>query len=134
MSECQTITIAQILTDMGFSVPNNLVDYLDVLEDALFNAWCFKKEEVRKKETRMQAAKIRNQTKKNGNCSCEVCGSTKELNMHHILPVTIGGSNDEENISWLCCKHHRMVHREHSFSIEEYTALIKKLREDEQHE
>lgn len=134
MSECQTITIAEILSEMGFSIPDNLGDYLDVLEDALFNAWCFKKDEERKKETRMQAAKIRNQTKKNSNCSCEVCGSTEKLNMHHIVPVLIGGNNDEENISWLCYKHHRMVHRAHAFSIEEYTALIKKLRKDEQHE
>lgn len=39
------------------------------------------------------------------------CPSTKWLDVHHVIPVAMGGSNELSNLKTLCASHHRMVHR-----------------------
>ena len=42
---------------------------------------------------------------------CEVCGwkeATRDL--HHIIPISEGGSNDDTNLVTLCPNHHRCAH------------------------
>lgn len=38
--------------------------------------------------------------------SCELCGSNRELQAHHIIPVSLGGRDVEENILCVCAKCH----------------------------
>jgi predicted restriction endonuclease len=43
---------------------------------------------------------------------CEICGwkeATRDI--HHILPVSEGGTNELSNLIVLCPNHHRMIHR-----------------------
>ena len=39
------------------------------------------------------------------------CGERKDLHVHHVLPVSRGGSNDPENLTTLCVFHHELVHQ-----------------------
>lgn len=42
---------------------------------------------------------------------CQICGwqeATRDI--HHIIPVSQGGTNKEENLIVVCPNHHRMIH------------------------
>ena len=41
---------------------------------------------------------------------CAVCGTTKNLENHHIIPKEDGGTDDETNFLTLCAKHHAAMH------------------------
>ena len=41
---------------------------------------------------------------------CEMCGSEEGLEVHHIIPVSCGGSDDESNLKVLCGKCHTAIH------------------------
>jgi hypothetical protein len=41
---------------------------------------------------------------------CAACGSTKELHHHHLVPKSLGGSNEETNLITLCHECHAKVH------------------------
>jgi 5-methylcytosine-specific restriction endonuclease McrA len=38
------------------------------------------------------------------------CGCRQWTDIHHIQPVSLGGSNDLDNLLTLCSSHHRLVH------------------------
>lgn len=40
---------------------------------------------------------------------CAVCGTTKRLQVHHIIPFRLTQDNDAANLIPLCVKHHRWV-------------------------
>lgn len=40
---------------------------------------------------------------------CAHCGSKKELEEHHMIPLFMGGANDDENLVFLCKSCHRIV-------------------------
>lgn len=42
---------------------------------------------------------------------CQVCCSTASLQVHHVLPVCMGGESELENVTTLCALCHREVHR-----------------------
>ncbi len=42
---------------------------------------------------------------------CEHCGSTQNLQVHHILPVADGGTDDPENLRVLCETCHKETHK-----------------------
>lgn len=41
---------------------------------------------------------------------CQKCGSSKDLEDHHIIPLSKGGSNNRANIKVLCDKCHNKHH------------------------
>lgn len=43
--------------------------------------------------------------------TCTVCGSSENLRIHHVVPLSWGGESTEENVVTLCEKHHRETHR-----------------------
>jgi hypothetical protein len=45
---------------------------------------------------------------------CEVCGSTKALEVHHVDPL---GTDDDDNLELLCSKHHREAEAERTVAI-----------------
>ena len=40
---------------------------------------------------------------------CAMCGETNNLEEHHMIPLVMGGTNDEENLIFLCCDCHQAV-------------------------
>ncbi len=45
------------------------------------------------------------------NINDQRCDSDRYLHVHHIVPVSVGGSNDPENLVTLCSAHHDLVHQ-----------------------
>ncbi|MCP4761908.1 MAG: HNH endonuclease [archaeon] len=41
---------------------------------------------------------------------CEVCGSTKYIQVHHLTYKRFGGKEKPEDLKILCGKHHKKVH------------------------
>jgi hypothetical protein len=41
---------------------------------------------------------------------CVICGVDDDLNHHHVVPLSLGGQDCEENIITLCCTHHDWIH------------------------
>ena len=41
---------------------------------------------------------------------CALCGSTDNIEHHHVLPKSLGGSNDADNLLTLCSTHHVQLH------------------------
>lgn len=39
------------------------------------------------------------------------CNSDKWIDVHHIIPILLGGSNEPENLTTLCSFHHDLVHQ-----------------------
>jgi 5-methylcytosine-specific restriction endonuclease McrA len=52
----------------------------------------------------------REQILKNANNRCTRCPSTDLLEIHHIIEITNGGSDDDDNVMVLCFKHHMEEH------------------------
>lgn len=43
------------------------------------------------------------------NAKCAVCGFDEIVEVHHLIPVKQGGSNEIENLVLLCPSHHRLA-------------------------
>lgn len=62
---------------------------------------------------------------------CSNCGSTEDLVIHHIIPVTLGGTSDISNLVCLCGVCHDKAHgiperdSNHSFLVKKSLAEIK---------
>jgi len=42
---------------------------------------------------------------------CVICGTNKNLEHHHIIPVAKGGDDHPHNFITLCDEHHAMIHQ-----------------------
>ena len=42
---------------------------------------------------------------------CSTCGSTDNIELHHIIPIAAGGTNDYYNLIYLCHNCHRLLHQ-----------------------
>jgi 5-methylcytosine-specific restriction endonuclease McrA len=56
-----------------------------------------------------------------GELVCAVCGAKEDLELHHIIPLAMGGNNNIDNIMVLCHKHHVEMHREMCKKTKEMT-------------
>ena len=45
-----------------------------------------------------------------GELKCVVCEAESHLELHHILPLSMGGNNDIGNLMVLCHGHHKEIH------------------------
>ena len=48
---------------------------------------------------------------------CMYCGSTENLQMHHIIYRSHGGPDTDDNLICLCWRHHAAVHNDPTFMI-----------------
>jgi 5-methylcytosine-specific restriction endonuclease McrA len=53
---------------------------------------------------------VRGKVKRSSPHKCVNCGETEELHVHHIVPLTFGGTNRYSNLALLCTKCHGAVH------------------------
>ena len=42
---------------------------------------------------------------------CSKCGKAGRIEVHHIIPISEGGTNDPENLACLCRECHINIHR-----------------------
>jgi hypothetical protein len=43
---------------------------------------------------------------------CECCGSNKQLTLHHVVPIGVGGNPlDISNVARVCLKCHQKIHK-----------------------
>jgi len=62
---------------------------------------------------------------------CIICGFDKRVHLHHIIKRRIGGSNDKENLVYLCPNHHWMADFGETNDKEKIIKLIKELTDKE---
>jgi len=65
-------------------------------------------------------------------CAIEGCGEKTNLTIAHIRPLSADGSNDKNNLRWLCRRHHqieeleRILHKK-GFEMEKIERKLEKL-------
>lgn len=70
----------------------------------------FKKEhKSRKDDIRTELLKKRQKMPSEHIHLCAFCGSTERLEEHHMIPVSMGGTNDDRNLLFLCHDCHLSV-------------------------
>lgn len=71
----------------------------------------------RPKEYRVGTRSLRNLLEDNGILidTCNICGHIGDVQIHHIIPLSCGGSNDVFNLEVLCEGHHKV--REGQFKL-----------------
>ncbi len=62
------------------------------------------------KERRIALYKNRQQKKDNRPKACSTCGSRDNIELHHIIPLAAGGTNDYYNLINLCHDCHMKLH------------------------
>ena len=70
------------------------------------------KEPIRKQKSREERISLMKQRRKKASKhikQCAFCGTDKELEEHHMIPLSMGGTNDELNLVFLCKDCHKAV-------------------------
>ena len=108
-----SITIADMVYLLtGKKIDNfidNTAEYLDILEESLLVAfYYFWQNKVRQEQYSM----MRNFKRKNNKLTCNRCGKSENLEIHHIIPVAQWGGNDVNNLMLLCQDCHKIIDKE----------------------
>lgn len=69
-----------------------------------------KQEEIDVAGVRAEFLKIRPLIMNSLSPSCQNCGSSDFLEIHHIVPILFGGTNNIGNLAVLCGSCHRLAH------------------------
>jgi hypothetical protein len=64
-------------------------------------------EELRQEQT---TPKWRSAVFKHKGKKCAVCEAKEDLEIHHVLPLVKGGTNDMSNLLVVCQEHHKQLH------------------------
>jgi hypothetical protein len=57
-------------------------------------------------EERTKGNKLRSKVLERDGCMCRICGSTQDLEVHHMLALTFGGKSTMKNMITLCAECH----------------------------
>ena len=57
---------------------------------------------------------------------CANCGSTDCLQIHHIVPLAVGGTNNPRNLTLLCAECHSKAHAEHGGGMSKAVLSVSK--------
>ena len=75
----------------------------------------------------MRRRTLTNKDKEEIGLKCCNCGSTSDLQYHHIIPIAIGGKDINSNICCLCYDcHYKLHHDGKEKKVNNYGELIKK--------
>ncbi len=112
-------------------------DYLKELFDSRGNLWT-KSVHLESKKTDEEFSvsnKLRAEVFKRDNYTCKRCKKRyppEKLQVHHIIPKSLGGTDALENLETLCIECHQAKHHydvEYSNEIEKYRSKLRKLFE-----
>src|SRR5258708_3941447 len=62
-----------------------------------------------KEERRGISQTTREELLKKANFRCVMCGSSGPLELHHIVPISVGGTSDPSNLTVLCANCNRLA-------------------------
>ena len=68
-----------------------------------------KQKQDRSGDARTELMRKRQKTKNPHKQACAFCGTRKNLEEHHMIPLMMGGTNDDCNLIYLCHKCHLQV-------------------------
>ena len=80
-----------------------------------FHIWKTHRLNRKDQKLRNKANLVRNKLIKE-NAFCGWCGATEKLDLHHMLPIFLGGTSDERNLIFLCEKCHA-IHTQYIRSL-----------------
>lgn len=60
-------------------------------------------------------AELRREVLERDGWRCQYCGTTQNLEVHHLVPRSQGGDDDAQNLITLCARCHGDVHLHKSF-------------------
>ena len=69
-----------------------------------------KRENMTPLEIEARSHSFRRMLKEQLGCECVNCGSSENVEYHHIVPLALGGTNDIRNLVPLCYKCHKAAH------------------------
>ena len=72
--------------------------------------------------------RLRQQVKDRDDHRCQRCGGAGRLEIHHVIELVHGGTNDLDNLSALCRLCHIDKHRPERPNNDEWMALVRELR------
>ena len=90
--------------------PMTYTSILDVIY-MYFPQWKGRNQSRKKDTQRLRLMKKRRTQKSPHIKQCAFCGSKEKLEEHHMIPVFLGGTNDDANLVYLCHDHHKEVTR-----------------------
>lgn len=86
------------------------------------------KQDNPRKNARREQTKLRQQLITEDSF-CKICGSKENLELHHMIPLAIGGDNDNRNIIILCCNCHKTITYYDNSIISKIKRVVKKTGE-----
>ncbi len=107
-NHCYIFSNNHLLLETDFEVNR----YIDIFQNKINN---FNKKSDKKKRTPFTKS-IRLEVFKRDKYKCKICGNSEPLEIDHILPHSLGGTDDMENLQTLCkpcnrSKSHRIYKR-----------------------
>tara|TARA_A100001515_G_scaffold135117_1_gene125802 strand:- start:337 stop:735 length:399 start_codon:yes stop_codon:yes gene_type:complete len=60
---------------------------------------------------------------------CAFCGTKENLQIHHIIPISLGGTDDKTNLLTACSKCHEKIHLVRPGAFKNSDTIKKKLAE-----
>lgn len=80
--------------------------------------------------TKTERTEIPASVKKTLSSKCQVCGNRQNLEIHHKIPLSLGGSNEKENLEVLCKNCHKLSGMEIPYPLD-LTRILKIVLEKE---
>lgn len=106
------ITLREAILDVTGCDMNEVYGYEEMMDllimgfEKTYNGWIKNNQKVERKKIRSQQSNLR--TKLNGKydiCTCDMCNGKfafSDIEIHHVIPVSKGGDNNEKNLMFLC--------------------------------
>ena len=101
------LKLPQDVSEMMLDTPNDKYSFIDLLNLVQNSSLYLENKHERVYIGLKQRRRIFN---RDNNC-CVECGNVNDLELHHIIPIKKGGSNDDDNLQVLCSVCHHRKHK-----------------------
>lgn len=102
-----TVMLHNIKPESLMVIQTYLLEFFGLPDRAVDWDFAYRPDRLRVARRRQRANKTRLVDGK-----CAVCGTTEELQRHHIISPLLGGTNARENLVYLCRVCHTAYHKE----------------------